>query len=351
MWGHEDSTNLLTDIPTISGVIPYYKIYDLTNMNNMLNVNKDLSLPFLQTINGKEDDNTCWEEKVGIFNSVQQYNCGGAFFWDLRSHGGGSDDNLWPPISNDGMLRYKTNLTYPAFSNCSLDGNPGDTDNPNPPYYDGDDVGSLHGSLDWVDYKMIDAVDVWEVTLFIGQDTMNDLSLIPATLPPFATCNVTIRRAQNFKGFPPATKLCWSNYHDGQMVQSGNLKQKYKGTKPKSLTIKGVKVYADTSRFRVELCNPLKLIGNPVPANSNEALIYPNPFNDHLTLNIILETASEVEVEVFNMLGELMMKKDFGVLENGQQFIGFDTGALGSGIYLLKLKTNGSDNIYKVIKE
>src|SRR4030095_1352471 len=212
------------------------------------------AMPFLETINGKNDDNTCWEEKVPVFGSVQKFNTGGIFEWDLRDHGGGSY-NLWLPLSNSELLRYRTNLTYPAFASCSLDGNPGDTDNPDPPYYDGDSVGSLHGNLDWVDGGLLDAVDVWEMQIFIKRDSLKNGTWLPNVLPTYATTNVTIRRAQNFRGFPNNTELCWSNTHDGVVIQAGSIKQRYIAGLEKSLTIKKLKVYPDTITLPVEICN------------------------------------------------------------------------------------------------
>jgi hypothetical protein len=88
MWGNEDSTNLFTDIPTVPGGTKFYKIYTLTNMNQMFLNNKNIAMPFLEAVNGKEDDNTCWEEKVPLYASVQKYNTGGIFEWDLRTHAG-----------------------------------------------------------------------------------------------------------------------------------------------------------------------------------------------------------------------------------------------------------------------
>lgn len=352
MWGNEDSTNLITDVPTKPGGSIYYKIYNLTNMNTMFSTNKDIAMPFLEAISGKNDNNTCWEEKVGVYKSVQKFNTGGIFQWDLRGHGGGDTDKLWPSADNPALKRFRTNLTYPAFAYCSLDGNPGDTNNPNPPYFDGDTVGSLHANVDWVDNEIIDAVDVWQLKLYIKQDSLLNNTAFPVVLPPSATTSVTIRRAQNFKGFPNNTQLCWSNTHKGILVQKGIIKQKYAGTNPKSLTINNVKVYSDSSIFRVEICSPLKPATTSLPAVVSESSrIYPNPFSNELTLQLSLSVASDVEVTIYNAIGEHVYDQKFTQRPEGENYLPLNTPALQTGIYFVHMKSSGEEHIYKVVKE
>ncbi len=59
------------------------------------------------------------------------------------------------------FIRYRTNLSYPAFSNCSLNDNPGDGTPTN-----GDAIGSINGHLDWDD-DIIDSTEQYGKLLFI----------------------------------------------------------------------------------------------------------------------------------------------------------------------------------------
>jgi hypothetical protein len=220
------------------------------------------------------------------------------------------------------------------------------------PTNSGDSVGSLHANLDWLDKSIIDAVDVWEMKMFIMRDSLKVDLWIPDTLPDYATTNVTIRRAQNFKGFPNNTLLCWSNIHNGQVVQNGTIKQRYTGTKPKALTVKNIKVYSDTIRLRVELCNPLKSTVNSAACNSEQyEQGFPNPFSDNITLNIYLEEASKVQVLVYNLLGERVLFTDFGVSNEGENNFDLNTSGLDAGIYYVKVQSDDGEETYKVVKQ
>ena len=233
LWGNEDSVNLFTDIHYPGKPNKFYKVYDLTNMNFMLEQNANVSLPFLYCISGKNDDNTCWEEKVSVYATAQSERSGGIFFWDLRGHSGGSTE--WPPVKLGDLARFAVNRSYPAFSNCSLDGDPGSDVNPNPPYYSGDDVGSLHANLDWDDASLKDSSNVWEIEVFMKQDSLNNDSVIPFALPGHGTTDIAIKRAQLFKNFPAGTVLYWINIHNGDTMQSKSTIQKYKGVVAKAI--------------------------------------------------------------------------------------------------------------------
>ncbi|MCS6916696.1 MAG: hypothetical protein NZM08_03320 [Chitinophagales bacterium] len=254
LWGHEDLTNLPTDIPKGSNSDSTWKIYDLTNMPYMLSYNRFRSLPFLRAVNGKEDKNTCWQEKLTLYDSVTATRHGGVYMWDLREHGGGSN-NAWPTLSPAELLRFATTRSYPAFSHSILNGNPGADNVTVPPYYNGDPIGSLHANLDWVDSSIIDSDSLWQVKLFVQQRTLNDLSLIPLRLPEYAVSDVTLRRTQAFRNFPDGTELCWFNFYRGRLIQSGKVVQQYTGGQEVPLTIKQIKIFPDGNTLRVQRCD------------------------------------------------------------------------------------------------
>jgi hypothetical protein len=172
-------------------------------------------------------------------------------------------------------------------------------------------------------------------------------------LPDFATGNVTIRRAQNFKGFPNNTDLCWSNIHDGVIIQHGTIKQKYKGNKPKSLTIKNLKIYADTIRLRVEICNPLKSFANgqlPIAAN-NDGSIFPNPFNDELSISIDAETDQQVTIQIADISGRII-NETASSLTKGSNFILLNQlQDLATGVYIVKVNTGHLLYMTKAVKK
>lgn len=81
--------------------------------------------------------------------------------------------------------------------------------------------------------------------------------------------------------------------------------------------------------------------GNIVPALFALEQNYPNPFNPSTNISYSLPSASEVKIEIFNMLGQ-----NIATLVNEHQIAGnhtiqFDASSLSSGIYLYRL-TAGS---------
>lgn len=87
--------------------------------------------------------------------------------------------------------------------------------------------------------------------------------------------------------------------------------------------------------------------GTPnVPLKTGIKSIYPNPFNPSTTITIGLSKASDVNMEIYNIKGELVRKLASGMKSVGTHNILWnglsDSGqACGSGIYLLKFMANG----------
>ncbi|MBA3648041.1 MAG: T9SS type A sorting domain-containing protein [Chitinophagales bacterium] len=350
-WGDHNKTNLPTDVPKDPGGNVYWNIYDLTNMNNVFTYYKNISLPWLEGLNGKEDDNVCWEDKIGFYKTVDQTHEGGQYFYDLRGHSGGPT-NEWPPLAVKPLQRFASNLTFPAFSNAAIDGNPGSANNPDPPYWSGDSIGTVHGNLDWEDNSIHDSKTSWKVKLFIHPDTLNDGTFIPRNMPNSTTADVTIRRAVSFVNIPDNTVLCWTNTHKGVVVQSGTITQNYNGTTPKPLTVKGVKIYENGNTLAVNYCdNALQRNYATGNLQDQEQVISPNPFKNNLTINLFLDKESDLTVELYNVLGKKVQQQNISQLSAGKQTIDINSQLLSAGIYFIKIKTVAGEASYKVVKE
>ncbi len=76
--------------------------------------------------------------------------------------------------------------------------------------------------------------------------------------------------------------------------------------------------------------------------------IYPNPINDFANMNLNVVNATKVSVNVINMLGEVVMVRDFGTLSSGQHIQTLDFTTLGSGIYMINMIANGEVATTKV---
>jgi len=70
---------------------------------------------------------------------------------------------------------------------------------------------------------------------------------------------------------------------------------------------------------------------------------YPNPFNPETKIMFALPRQSQVSLEVYNVLGELVANLiSNSILNAGYYEINFDGSSLGSGVYLYKLQTKSS---------
>ena len=70
---------------------------------------------------------------------------------------------------------------------------------------------------------------------------------------------------------------------------------------------------------------------NQITVTANEINIYPNPFNDKIT---IISTGEKQSIEIFNVLGTLIYTAP---VENGK--IEIDLSQNASGIYFVKMET------------
>ena len=85
---------------------------------------------------------------------------------------------------------------------------------------------------------------------------------------------------------------------------------------------------------------------NEIPERFNLANNYPNPFNPSTVIEFSLPVTGEVELVIYNMLGEIVSRPISGQLQAGTHTVRFDAGNLSSGIYLYRL-TSGNNVVTK----
>lgn len=76
---------------------------------------------------------------------------------------------------------------------------------------------------------------------------------------------------------------------------------------------------------------------------------YPNPFNPSTTISFNLNEASEVNLKVFNLLGEEVTTLIQQNLSAGLHQIKFDATNLQSGTYFYRIETNKNSEIRKMV--
>ncbi len=77
---------------------------------------------------------------------------------------------------------------------------------------------------------------------------------------------------------------------------------------------------------------------------------YPNPFNPVTSFNVTLPQAAELNVTVYNMLGQQVARLANGKFVAGEHRLQFDANGLSSGLYLVRVSVPGElNNVMKVM--
>jgi len=211
----------------------------------------EVSMPLICFGNGKDDGGIGWPQALEYFRALQEARQPHVFHWALGGHGVRATLPA-PGASGSALpLDVRTDRSLPAFTKCSLDGDPGTGKRLAKPKeyrtregrirkdpYDGDAAGHANRWLYWQTQTIVDEPGAWEMTVALMQEA-------PAEK---CTVDVTPRRLQRF-GAKPGQTFSWTNKAaDGKIVQSG----KVPADKWGRLTLENVAVTKGGSRLRIE---------------------------------------------------------------------------------------------------
>ena len=81
-------------------------------------------------------------------------------------------------------------------------------------------------------------------------------------------------------------------------------------------------------------------VGDPIPGGGELALLgnRPNPYRGSTSIDFILPRSSRVDLEVFDLQGRLVAKRDYGTLAAGTSHVSFNAKSLRSGIYPYRIR-------------
>jgi hypothetical protein len=186
--------------------------------------------PFITWSNGKNDGAIGWAQALEFYKAMQETRRPHLFVWGQ----GGHDQRAVMPLTHDQRIMpidIRIDQSLPAFTKCSLDGNPGNGDPE-----DGDKDGAVNYWLYWETKDIVDDAGAWEMTVALMDKASKDE----------CTVDLTPRRLQTFK-LKAGEALKWTSTSGGKETQSGALTVDPHGL----ATIEGLKVGKAGNRIRI----------------------------------------------------------------------------------------------------
>jgi Subtilase family/Secretion system C-terminal sorting domain len=145
----------------------------------------------------------------------------------------------------------------------------------------------------------------------------------------------------------PTGLVDFTVYRDGSVLES-NLTEMYlddtlPGTSVYTYTVKAVYYQGEmtSTEFEVDGENLLFVEEESLPTQFAINRIYPNPFNPSTTISISIPRVTELDLRVYNMLGQEVAKLAEGQYATGHQRFVFNASNMASGIYFVKASILG----------
>jgi hypothetical protein len=311
------------DLPTCNGG----NAYEQLSGPAMVATLGDVAMPPLVAFNGKNDGTLGWAVNIPFYAAMRANHQGGLLFWDQRTHLS-TLTSAWLPMTVPQYLyRFRTNVSFPAFSSCSADGDPGDGIPAN-----GDTIGVINGLVDW-DPAVLDAAGQWEVTL-ATRDLVTQWGPYPA--PDSLTVDVTPRRLQAFHPVPLQTyQFQVTRLSDAAVIQSGQVAADATGL----VTIPAVIVLRAGTRLHVQ--GPSGAVAvQPGAARAGPLRIRPvhNPFAGAAPLTLEVPRAGEVRADLVDVTGRVARGLYRGTCQPGALTLRLDAGGLPAGVYFIRAR-------------
>ncbi|MEO6169293.1 MAG: hypothetical protein ABIO46_02110 [Chitinophagales bacterium] len=319
MWG-AGITNLASDIlDPLTG--ESLSIYETLDAKTLLHVKEDLTLPLIFDVHGKKDVTVTWSSKIiDWFDALEENRAGGVFFWDQRTHGG-DGKNFLPEETTPDFFRYKTNKAYPAFSNCSINQDPGNGSSSS-----GDKYGAFNGYLDWED-KITDntcdfTLDVFVKSFYVG-----------GVIDPeqYNTCktDISFRRMQKFQPTEGQT-IKWKNFDNtntkiqsGSFIFTGGL-----------LSIQGLTVNKSGNRIELKITS-CQRTGKDMDEEEIDSNINFIRSPTGYSMELMATEDGEAEVMIYDLIGRLMNHHTIRYFEGSNNF---EIPKVGNGIFLVSVR-------------
>jgi hypothetical protein len=315
------------EVPTDLRMEDGTRVYDRLNCGALAAGLETRFVPPLFTFSGRNDIVLGWAQAIPFYRSMNQHRGGGTFFWDNSTHSNSGVSGAWQTMKDLRYLyRFRTDLSFPALSNCSANGNPG---------YgaatDGDSVGTINGFVEW-DPEIVDQPGLWRVQL-----RLRDLTSMWGVVhsPASVRVDVTPRRLQSFAVTPGQSQGFWvTRLDDGSLTQSGLAIPDAMGV----LTIPAVIVPRSGCRLEV---GSLGGIGAPDWVRPR---IGPLPFPIRGPIGFAVEwpRTGDATLLILDVAGRAVQTLHRGTVERGRQSARIDPAGLPNGIYFIAARDGAS---------
>jgi dienelactone hydrolase len=156
----------------------------LEHMNGELQAARaKTDLPYLFVTHGRTDRSIPWANNPPFYRAMNAARQGLSVYWNNEDHAGVAracpdDVKAWTPL----LERFALNRSFPVFTNCSDNKDPGDGDPAR-----GDIIGWMNRGLDWKD--VVDTPTLYAITVIAAHPEIR----YPVTV------DLTLRRLQQFK--------------------------------------------------------------------------------------------------------------------------------------------------------
>lgn len=85
------------------------------------------------------------------------------------------------------------------------------------------------------------------------------------------------------------------------------------------------------------------------PSVFEQLVLQPNPSSTNTTLNFGLKESAESYLEVVDITGKVLSRKNLGVLSNGNHSISLERDGLADGIYIVRLRSDASVSVVRAV--
>lgn len=87
------------------------------------------------------------------------------------------------------------------------------------------------------------------------------------------------------------------------------------------------------------------------PVFAGDVTVFPVPASSFVEVNLSLNAATTVELQLKNLSGQAVYRLDAGLVEAGDQHFTVDMSKLPAGLYFLETNAGGAFKYTKVVKQ